>query len=162
MSRISSMYYVSETSPTRPLPTTEGLNFAHRPHPNWPVIFGHTSAGKLPNKSGCRLQAYLAGWEFFHQSCWELRNKCVFSQQSPKMLKIASESFIPCCCWFQAFFSKFPVGCPCLFLFAVVLFIKAFVLCYDRLFSCFFQFGGHSHRLNFVKFLDTALYSCFG
>ena len=55
MSRISSMYYVSETSPTRPLPTTEGLNLALRPHPNWPVIFGHTSAGKLPNKSGCRL-----------------------------------------------------------------------------------------------------------
>ena len=55
MSRISFMCYVSETSPTRPLPTTEGLNFALRPHPNWPVIFGHTSAGKLPNKSGCRL-----------------------------------------------------------------------------------------------------------
>ena len=34
---------------------TEGVNFALGPHPNWPVIYGHMSAGKLPSKSGCRL-----------------------------------------------------------------------------------------------------------
>ena len=34
---------------------TEGLNFALRPHPKWPVMSGRTFAGKLPSKSGCRL-----------------------------------------------------------------------------------------------------------
>jgi len=37
---------------------------------------------------------HLAGWEHFHQSCWELGTDKFFSQQFPKMLKTASESFI--------------------------------------------------------------------
>ena len=35
-------------NPSCPTPT-EGLNFAISPHPNWPVISGHTSAEKLPS-----------------------------------------------------------------------------------------------------------------
>ena len=57
MSRIASMCYVSETSPTRPLLTTEGLNFALRPHPNWPVILGYIRLlGNFPvsQVAGCR------------------------------------------------------------------------------------------------------------
>ena len=34
---------------------TEGLNFALRPHPKWPVMSGRTFAGKLPSKFGCKL-----------------------------------------------------------------------------------------------------------
>ena len=43
--------------PTPPPPQpTKGLGFALWPHPNWPVMSGHTSsAGKLPSKSGCSL-----------------------------------------------------------------------------------------------------------
>ena len=40
---------------THPSPLPEGLNFALWPHPNWPLMSGHTFAGKLPSKSGCRL-----------------------------------------------------------------------------------------------------------
>ena len=29
--------------------------FTFWPHPNWPVMSGHKSAGKLPSESGCRL-----------------------------------------------------------------------------------------------------------
>ena len=36
-------------------PPTVSLNFALWPHPNWPVMSGHTSADKLPSKSNCRL-----------------------------------------------------------------------------------------------------------
>ena len=35
-------------NPSSPTPT-EDLNFAIWPHPNWPVISGHTSAEKLPS-----------------------------------------------------------------------------------------------------------------
>ena len=34
-------------------PSTQGLNFALRPHSKWPVMSGRTFAGKLPSKSGC-------------------------------------------------------------------------------------------------------------
>ena len=40
--------------PPPPPPTTEGLTFALWSHPNWPLRSGHTIAGKLPSKSGCR------------------------------------------------------------------------------------------------------------
>ena len=76
---------------TPPLPTTEGLNFALWPHPNWPAMSGHTSAGKLPSKSGCRC-TLLAGNS--SNSLARSKEQINFSQQSPKMFKMASESFI--------------------------------------------------------------------
>ena len=45
------------THPSTPLFPTEGLSSALWPHLNWPIMSGHTTAGKL--------------WELFHQSCWE-------------------------------------------------------------------------------------------
>ena len=51
--------------PTLP-PLPEGRNSAVWPHPNWPLMSGHTSAGKLPSISGCRLKVHLACWELFH------------------------------------------------------------------------------------------------
>ena len=39
-----------------PLPShLKGLNYALWLQPNWPVMSGDTSGGKLPSKSGCRL-----------------------------------------------------------------------------------------------------------
>ena len=61
---------LSSNLPPPPLPI-EGPNFSLWPHPNWSVITGHTSAVKLPSKSGCRLYMHLPGWELFQQSCWE-------------------------------------------------------------------------------------------
>ena len=73
MSRIAGMFSLWETSfppPPPPkgwisplghthfpttTPPTERLNFALWPHPNWPVMSGHTSADNLPSKSDCRL-----------------------------------------------------------------------------------------------------------
>ena len=66
-------------------------DFALRPHPNWPVMSGHTSAGKLSSKSGCRC-TLLAGNSSISPAGSEEQIK--FSQQSPKMLKMASASFI--------------------------------------------------------------------
>ena len=70
----------------------------HQKPPNLPVMSGHNSSGKRPVKSGrrCTLLAWnisisLAGSE----------EQVNFSQQSPQMLKMASERFIhalSCCC----------------------------------------------------------------
>ena len=78
------------------------------------------------------------------------------------MLKMASESFTDVVVGFRPFSQNFPLGQrPLSFVFAV-LFNHTFSSCSDRLFSYFVQFGGDSHCLNFVTFLDTALNSCFG
>ena len=88
-----------ETFPTRPLPTTEGLNFALSPHPNWPVIyiFGYIRLLRnfpISQVAGCRC-TLLAGNSSISLAGSE--EQMYFSQQSPKMLKIASESFISRC-----------------------------------------------------------------
>ena len=75
-----------------PHPLTEGVNFAVGPHPNWPVMSGHTSAGKPPSMSDCRLYVQLASWGLCHHSSAGSEEQIHFSQQSPKMLKMASES----------------------------------------------------------------------
>ena len=100
MSKISSMGYVSDTFPTRPPPTTEGLSFVLRSLPNWPVIFGYIGLlGNFPisQVAGCRC-TLLAGNSSISLAGGE--EQMCFSQQSPKMIKIASESFISCYCWF--------------------------------------------------------------
>ena len=76
------------------------------------------------------------------------------------MLKMASESFTDVIVGFRPFSQNFLLGAPVFC--AVCCVIHTFFSCYDRLFSCFFQFGGDSHCLNFVKFIETALNSCFG
>ena len=94
MCRIAAVRYLSECSECRvnvalrshPIsyqtpPPAEGLNFAL-----WP-----TSAGKLPSKSGCRCPL-LAGNLFISLAGSE--EQMNFSQQSPKMFKIASDIFI--------------------------------------------------------------------
>ena len=75
---------------------TEGLNCALWLHPNWPVLCGHTSAGK-PKKE-------------------EQKKQKNSSQQSPKMLKMASESFMLYSCFvvvFWSFSQNYRVRCPC-------------------------------------------------
>ena len=79
--------YVLETFPTRPLPTTEGLNFALRPHPNWPVIFGYIRLlGNFPisQVAGCRCTLLARNSSISLAGSEEQMH---FSQQSPKMLK---------------------------------------------------------------------------
>ena len=78
-------------------------DFALRPHPNWPVMSGHTSAGKLSSKSGCRC-TLLAGNSSISPAGSEEQIK--FSQQSPKMLKMASASFIRVLLLFLGLFLK--------------------------------------------------------
>ena len=51
-------------------PSTKGDEFWSMTTPKL-ASNAHTSTGKLPIKSGCRLQLHLAGSELFHQSCWE-------------------------------------------------------------------------------------------
>ena len=51
--------------------------------------------------AGCKF----AGWELFHQSCWEWGTDNFF-QQSPKMLKIVSENFIHALLLFLGLFLK--------------------------------------------------------
>ena len=91
------------STPTPPPPSL-------RPHLNWPVMCGHTSAGKPPSKSGCTgcMCTLVAGNSTI--SLARSEEQINFSQQSLKMLKMASESF-RCCS--LVFFSNFPVGCPC-------------------------------------------------
>ena len=85
---------------TPPPPPPEGLNFAL-----WP-----TSAGKLPSKSGCRCPL-LAGNLFISLAGSE--EQMNFSQQSPKMFKIASDIFIHAFLLFLGlFFQNFPLGVP--------------------------------------------------
>ena len=50
--QIAAMGCLSETSPT---PAHWRAEFCPMTTPNWPVMSGHTSSGKLPSKSGCRL-----------------------------------------------------------------------------------------------------------
>ena len=116
MCRIAAVRYLSETSqpsPPPPIPT-EGVNVALRPHPIsyqtpppffeglnfalWP-----TFAGKLPSKSGCRCRL-LAGNLFISLAGSE--EQMNFSQQSPKMFKIASDIFIHAFLLFLGLFLK--------------------------------------------------------
>ena len=52
---LSYQFLLPPTPHTHTTTNTKGLNCALWPHPNWPVMSGHTSARKLPSKSGCRL-----------------------------------------------------------------------------------------------------------
>ena len=90
-----------------------GVNFALGPHPNWPVLSGYTSAGKLTSSSGCGLSA----------PCWlgtppsvlaESEEQINFSQDSPKILfKMTSESFESCfVVVFRSFSQNFLLGAP--------------------------------------------------
>lgn len=79
-------------------------------HPNWPVTSGHRYSGK----SGSRLKVQLAGWELFHQFCWEWG-----THKSPKMLKMASESFIHALLLFLGLFLKISRSVPLLFQYLV-------------------------------------------
>ena len=76
-----------------PLPhwRPEVSNLVLRPHPNWPVMSGHTSVGKLPSKLGCRCTLLAENTSI---SLAGSEEQIKFSQQSPKMLKMASASFI--------------------------------------------------------------------
>ena len=68
---------------------------------------GHTSAGKLPSKSGCRYSLLAKNSSISLAGSEEQIN---FSKQSPKMLKMAKESFVTILmlyCCFSVFFSKF-------------------------------------------------------
>ena len=81
------------------------LPFALWPRPHWPVIFGHTSAGNFPlsQVAGCRC-TLLAGSSSISLAGSE--EQVNFSQQSPKMLKMASESFIHALLLFLGLFHK--------------------------------------------------------
>ena len=157
------MCYVSEPPPP-PHSSTEVLNYALRPHLKWPIIylmFGHTRLQRnfpVSQVVGCRL--YLAGWELFHQSCWEWGTDTFFPNNLRKCLKWLQKALLMLLL-VLGLFLKISRWVPLSSVFAV-LFNHTFFSCYDRLFSYFFQFGGDSHCLNFVKFLDTALYSCLG
>ena len=98
------MLFDKPLSPPPP-PTTEGLNFTPWPHLNWLVMSGHTSAENFP-------VSQVAGWR-----CTLLAGKSSislagsveqikFSQQSPKTLKMASESFIHVLLLFFGLFLK--------------------------------------------------------
>ena len=100
MSRTAAMCYLSET-----FPPIEGLNFALWPHPNWPVMCGHASAGSP-------IRLHLAGWELYLQSCWDWGADKCFPAILPKFLKWFQKSLFILCCCFKVFFSKFPVRCP--------------------------------------------------
>ena len=69
---------------------------------------GHTSAGKLPGKSGCRFYrcrcTLLAGNSSISLAGSE--EQINFSQQSPKMLKMASESCVHALLLFLGLFLK--------------------------------------------------------
>ena len=117
-----------------------------RPHPNWPAMFGQIRlVGNFPASQvvGCTL---LAGNSSI--SLAGSKEQIHFPQQSSKMLlKNGFRKLYSCCCWFTPFSQNFPLGAP---VFCVCCVIHTFFSCYDRLFSCFFQFGGDSHSLNFV------------
>ena len=54
---------------------------------------------------------HLAGWELFHQSCWESETDKFFPAMF-QMLKIASESFIPALLLFLGLFLKIELSAP--------------------------------------------------
>ena len=75
---------------------------------------GHASAGKFPSKSGCRLYwcTLLAGNSSISLAGSE--EQISFSQHSPKILKMASESFIHALnvAVFRSFSQHFLLGAP--------------------------------------------------
>ena len=115
--------------PPPPPPPTKVVNFACwpqpisyqqpplpppllRPHLNWPVMCGHTSAGKPPGKSGCTgcICTLLAGNSSI--SLARSEEQIHFSHQSLKMLKMASESFIQASLLFLGLFLKISCWVP--------------------------------------------------
>ena len=83
-----------------------------RPHLNWPVMCGHTSAGKPPSKSGCTgcMCTLLARNSSI--SLARSEEQIHFSQQSLKMLKMASERFIHASLLFLGLFLKISCWVP--------------------------------------------------
>ena len=128
---------------------------------NCNLMFGHIRLLQnfpVSQVVGCRL--YLAGWELFHQSFWGWGTDTFFPSNLRKCLKWLQKALLMLLL-VLGLFLKISRWVPLSFVFAV-LFNHTFFLCSDRLFSYFFQFGGDSHCLSFVTFLDTALNSCFG
>ena len=91
--------------PQPPAPPPEGLNFAPWPHPNWLVMSGHTSAEnfQVSQVAGCWCNLLAGNSSISLAGSVEQIN---FSQQSPKMLKMASESFIHALLLFLGLFLK--------------------------------------------------------
>ena len=85
-----------------------------RPHLNWPVMCGHTSAGKPPSKSGCTgcMCTLLAGNSSISLARSEEQIN-FFPSNLSKCLKWLQKVLFTLRCCSQVFFSKFPVGCPC-------------------------------------------------
>ena len=114
------MLFVRNLSPLTPLGHTHFLP-APPPPPPPPLCPRTRLPGRLLGNfivspvAGCT-EVHLAGWELFHQSCWESGTDKFFSPQViSQMLKVASESFIYASLLFLGRFLKslFPVGCPC-------------------------------------------------
>ena len=78
----------------------EGVNVSHRP---LPIAYGRQVAGFRCTLLAGNSSISLTGSE----------EQINFSKQSPKMLKMASESFIYALLLFLSLFLKFSVGCLC-------------------------------------------------
>ena len=83
----------------------------------WILPYDHTQTGQyyqLGNFPVCQVAGqyvHLAGWELFHQSCWEWETDKFFPAMF-QMLKIASESFIPALLLFLGLFLKIELSAP--------------------------------------------------
>ena len=147
-------------SPPPPHPSTKGLNFALRPHPNWPVMFW-TYIRLLQNFPvsqivGCRC-TLLAGNSSISLAGSEKRIH--FSQQSSKILKMALEVLfmLMLVLGLSLKISRWVSCLLCLLCYSYLLFMFWSVI--FMLLSVWWRFPLFEY---FVKFLDRALYSCFG
>ena len=104
------LLFVWNLSPT---PSTKGANFGLWPHPNWPVmdirLLGNFPLSQVAGCScillGRNSSISLAGSE----------EQINFSQQSPKMLKMASETFIHTLLFLLGLFLKISRCVPLMF-----------------------------------------------
>ena len=119
-SRIAAMCYLSVTPfpPCLPPPPTEGVNFALRPYP----FFYPRPPSTEGLNFALRLRLTLVRLQVVGATFWlgtlpsvllrEYEEQMNFSQQSPKMLKMASESLIHALLLFLGLFLKISPWVP--------------------------------------------------
>ena len=110
------MLFVRNLSPLTPLGHTHFLPAPPPPPPAPPTrlpgrLLGNFTVSPV---AGCT-EVHLAGWELFHQSCWESGTDKFFPRKlSLKCLKWLQKALFMLCCCFQVVFSNhyFPLGAP--------------------------------------------------